>query len=41
VANLGRRTALLPMLEVEPVGPAALAMLTTDAEAQGRLVDAH
>jgi arsenite-transporting ATPase len=41
VANLGRRTALLPMLEVEPVGPAALAMLTTDAGAQGRLVDAH
>jgi arsenite-transporting ATPase len=41
VANLGRRTALLPMLEREPVGPAALAMLTTEAEAQGRLVDAH
>ena len=33
VANLNRRTALLPMLEHEPVGPAALAMLTTAADA--------
>jgi hypothetical protein len=29
------------MLEHEPVGPAPLATLTTDAEAQGQLVDAH
>jgi arsenite/tail-anchored protein-transporting ATPase len=41
VANLGRRTALIPMLEHEPVGLAALATLTTDAEAQGQLVDAY
>ena len=41
VANLGHRTALIPMLEREPVGPAALSALTTVADAQGRLVDAH
>ena len=41
VATLGRRTALLPMLQHEPVGPAALAMLTSAADTQGQLVDAH
>jgi arsenite-transporting ATPase len=42
VAALGRRTALLPMLEREPVGTEVLSALATgDHLSQGRLVDAH